>query len=108
MKFSHALKFNANPSWKDYYINYNGLKKLIYKAEAQETKGLSLTMPELNARTSLGTSFEAPCQQPPCHSSGSHCMRICNLHAYHCNRKVLLQPLQKSKSPFARTCLLLM
>lgn len=54
MKFSHALKFNANSDWKDYYINYNGLKKLIYKKEAKETKGLSLNIPEIDTRTSLG------------------------------------------------------
>lgn len=54
MKFSHALKFNANSAWKDHYINYNRIKKLVYKREAEETKGLSLNMPDINNRTSLG------------------------------------------------------
>lgn len=30
MKFSESLKYNSVPEWKQYYINYNGLKKLIY------------------------------------------------------------------------------
>ena len=55
MKFSHALKFNANSAWKDHYINYNRLKKLIYKKEAEETKGLSLNFPDVANRTSIGT-----------------------------------------------------
>ena len=54
MKFSHALKFNANSAWKDHYINYNRLKKLIYKKEAEETKGLSLNFPDAANRTSIG------------------------------------------------------
>lgn len=54
MKFSHSLKFNANSEWNDYYINYNRLKKLIYKKEVEETKGLSLNIPEIQTRTSLG------------------------------------------------------
>ena len=54
MKFSHALKFNANSAWKDHYINYTRLKKLIYKKEAEETKGLSLNFPDAANRTSIG------------------------------------------------------
>ena len=54
MKFSHALKFNANSAWKDHYINYNRLKKLIYKKEAEETQGMSLNMPDIANRTSIG------------------------------------------------------
>ncbi|CAK0783757.1 hypothetical protein CVIRNUC_006956 [Coccomyxa viridis] len=53
MKFSHALKFNANSAWKDHYINYNRLKKLIYKKEAEETQGMSLNMPDIANRTSI-------------------------------------------------------
>ncbi|CAL5222730.1 g5137 [Coccomyxa viridis] len=53
MKFSHALKFNANSAWKDHYINYNRLKKLIYRKEAEETKGLSLNFPDVANRTSI-------------------------------------------------------
>ncbi len=54
MKFSHSLRFNANSEWNDYYINYDRLKKLIYKKEVEETKGLSLNIPEIQTRTSLG------------------------------------------------------
>ncbi|CAL8461976.1 g1507 [Coccomyxa elongata] len=53
MKFSHSLRFNANTEWNDYYINYDRLKKLIYKKEVEETKGLSLNIPEIQTRTSL-------------------------------------------------------
>lgn len=56
MKFSHALKFNANSAWKDHYINYTRIKKLIYKKEAEETKGLSLNIPDLGNRTSIGAN----------------------------------------------------
>ncbi|ODV94359.1 hypothetical protein PACTADRAFT_76968 [Pachysolen tannophilus NRRL Y-2460] len=30
MKFSHSLQFNAVPEWKEHYLNYPSLKKLIY------------------------------------------------------------------------------
>jgi phosphate transporter len=33
MKFSHVLKFNTVPEWREHYINYAALKKLIYQAE---------------------------------------------------------------------------
>lgn len=56
MKFSHSLRFNANSEWNDYYINYDRLKKLIYKKEVEETKGLSLNIPEIQTRTSLGVA----------------------------------------------------
>ena len=69
MKFSHALKFNANSAWKDHYINYNRLKKLIYKKEAEETQGMSLNMPDIANRTSIGgtpsSSLLPPFQQSP-------------------------------------------
>ena len=58
MKFSHALKFNANSAWKDHYINYTRIKKLIYKKEAEETKGLSLNIPDVGNRTSIGANFQ--------------------------------------------------
>jgi len=38
MKFSHQLKFNTVPEWRDNYIHYAGLKHIVYaiaKAEAQ-------------------------------------------------------------------------
>ena len=33
MKFTHDLKFNKAPDWKDNYLDYWHLKKLIYKNE---------------------------------------------------------------------------
>ena len=41
MKFTHQLKFNSVPEWKEHYIHYNVLKKIVYaiaKAEADEVK----------------------------------------------------------------------
>mmetsp|Transcript_31205 Transcript_31205/g.69392 ORF Transcript_31205/g.69392 Transcript_31205/m.69392 type:complete len:781 (-) Transcript_31205:655-2997(-) len=40
MKFSHQLKFNSVPEWREHYIKYAALKKIIYaiaKAEQDET-----------------------------------------------------------------------
>lgn len=31
MKFSHQLKFNSVADWKDHYIHYANLKKIIYE-----------------------------------------------------------------------------
>lgn len=36
MKFSHSLKFNAVPEWQDHYLNYSGLKKVIYVAQQNQ------------------------------------------------------------------------
>jgi hypothetical protein len=39
MKFTHQIKFNSVPEWRDHYIDYAHLKKIIYaiaKAEADE------------------------------------------------------------------------
>ncbi|ORX60543.1 SPX-domain-containing protein [Hesseltinella vesiculosa] len=33
MKFSHSLVINAVPEWLDYYIDYDHLKKIVYKIE---------------------------------------------------------------------------
>lgn len=33
MKFSSSLQFNAVPEWRSHYIDYEGLKKLIYQLE---------------------------------------------------------------------------
>lgn len=57
MKFSHSLRFNANSEWNEHYLKYDHLKKLIYRKEVEETKGLSLNIPEIQTRTSLGTSI---------------------------------------------------
>lgn len=34
MKFSQQLKFNSVPEWKEDYMNYAQLKKMIYQEEA--------------------------------------------------------------------------
>jgi anion transporter len=36
MKFTHVLKFNSVPEWKDYYINYSALKKALYDVARAE------------------------------------------------------------------------
>ncbi|CAI5757817.1 unnamed protein product [Candida verbasci] len=36
MKFSHSLKFNAVPEWRDDYLNYPTLKKIIYKLQQEQ------------------------------------------------------------------------
>ena len=76
MKFSHALKFNANSAWKDHYINYNRLKKLIYRREAEETKGLSLNFPDVANRTSIGRVAQSSPRgrlPPPSYTYVLHC-----------------------------------
>ena len=44
MKFTHDLKFNKAPDWKDQYIDYWHLKKLIYKNELTATQRLSVDL----------------------------------------------------------------
>lgn len=39
MRFSHLIKFNSVPDWREHYIDYSAIKKIIYaigKREAQE------------------------------------------------------------------------
>lgn len=36
MKFTHQLKFNSVPEWKEYYINYSALKKIVYAISSAE------------------------------------------------------------------------
>ena len=39
MRFSQLIKFNSVPDWRDHYIDYSAIKKIIYaiaKREAQE------------------------------------------------------------------------
>ena len=56
MKFATRLDFNAHPDWKDSYINYEKLKKLIYAKEIEETRGHSLALTGSDNRTSLGSA----------------------------------------------------
>lgn len=57
MRFSTSLDFNSHPNWKDSYINYERLKKLIYAKEIEETRGHSLAMTGSDNRTSLGKAY---------------------------------------------------
>ena len=41
MKFSHQLKFNSVPEWKENYLNYSQLKKLIYQIAFAENNEIS-------------------------------------------------------------------
>lgn len=36
MKFTHQIKFNSVPEWRDHYIDYAHLKKLIYAIAKEE------------------------------------------------------------------------
>jgi hypothetical protein len=36
MKFTHVLKFNSVPEWRESYLNYAQLKKLIQQASQAE------------------------------------------------------------------------
>ena len=59
MKFSHQLKFNAVPEWKENYLNYSQLKKLIYQiafAENNEISDQPDQSPLLARRTSQSLS----------------------------------------------------
>lgn len=48
MKFSHSLKFNAVPEWQDSYINYPGLKKVVYNAQQKQLEQLETADPAVN------------------------------------------------------------
>lgn len=41
MKFSHSLQFNAVPEWSSKYINYSGLKKIVYTQQRIYTERLN-------------------------------------------------------------------
>ena len=57
MKFTHVLKFNAVPEWKEHYINYPILKKLLTQAHQAESEGFYEGIPaadeEAGSRTPL-------------------------------------------------------
>ncbi|KAK9834084.1 hypothetical protein WJX84_004625 [Apatococcus fuscideae] len=46
MKFSHQLKFNSVPEWKENYLNYSQLKKLIYQIAFAENNEISPDNPD--------------------------------------------------------------
>ena len=59
MKFSHQLKFNSVPEWKENYLNYSQLKKLIYQiafAEHNEISDHPEQSPLLSRRASQSLS----------------------------------------------------
>lgn len=39
MKFAHQLKFNSVPEWKEHYLHYAALKKIIYQIAKAEGPG---------------------------------------------------------------------
>jgi anion transporter len=43
MKFNHSLQFNAVPEWTSKYIDYSGLKKIIYSLEQSSVSRLQGT-----------------------------------------------------------------
>lgn len=62
MKFTHQLKFNSVPEWRAYYINYAGLKKLVYAiAQAESNQAYEgheeLGQPLLSGQPSFGRTF---------------------------------------------------
>lgn len=40
MRFSHSLKFNAVPEWETDYLDYSGLKKVIYECQQKQVESL--------------------------------------------------------------------
>ncbi|ODV86604.1 hypothetical protein CANARDRAFT_6187 [[Candida] arabinofermentans NRRL YB-2248] len=50
MKFSHSLQFNAVPEWSSKYINYSGLKKVIYNLQRENAEILQNTAHDLEQR----------------------------------------------------------
>lgn len=63
MKFTHQLKFNAVPEWKEHYINYPLLKKIIYATRAAECQEAYDGVPYIGdeeAAAGFGGSFRSP------------------------------------------------
>jgi phosphate transporter len=64
MKFTHVLKFNAVPEWKEHYINYPVLKKLLTQAHQAEAEGFYEGIPaadeEAGSRTPLLSQALSP------------------------------------------------
>lgn len=67
MRFSHFLTYNAVPEWQDRYLDYSGLKNLIYTLQSEEvtsssqnaTNVLFNDVEELNAKETEGTQPES-------------------------------------------------
>ena len=56
MKFTHQLKFNRAPDWKDSYMDYWHLKSLIYKNELSAVQRIT-TDPERQGLLSPGQTL---------------------------------------------------
>lgn len=57
MRFSHFLKYNAVPEWQSHYIDYNGLKNLIYTLQTDELKfkGIDINGPNHEADAAIAS-----------------------------------------------------
>jgi hypothetical protein len=80
MKFSQQIIFNSVPEWKDNYINYAQLKRLIYSEEAARlAAGRDVGEGRPGAFSQFGPSlaFHLACSLPV-----PHCCHGCrnNLH----------------------------
>ena len=53
MRFSHFIKYNAVPEWESHYMDYNGLKDLIYTLQ---TDNINLNNNDLNGSNTLSSS----------------------------------------------------
>jgi hypothetical protein len=73
MKFTHQLKFNAVPEWKEYYINYPLLKKIIYATRAAECQDAYDGVPPGGADEESPTAAPGPpaLRSPRTSASGS-------------------------------------
>lgn len=65
MKFTHQLKFNCVPEWKEHYINYTVLKKIIYHIAAIESKEAAEGLSDEEARHLLGKDGGPTAQSRP-------------------------------------------
>ncbi|KAK5781687.1 hypothetical protein RI543_000873 [Arxiozyma heterogenica] len=52
MRFSHFIKYNAVPEWESHYMDYNGLKDLIYTLQTDNINLNSNNLNEQNASSS--------------------------------------------------------
>ena len=59
MKFNHSLQFNAVPEWTSKYIDYSGLKKIIYALEQSSINRLQGTSDSEDAAL-IGEDYQDP------------------------------------------------
>ncbi|KAL6947292.1 hypothetical protein ACO0QE_002172 [Hanseniaspora vineae] len=58
MKFSESLKYNAVPEWKQYYLDYSGLKRLIYKLQKQQLNNTDTNSNNDDSNSISGSEIE--------------------------------------------------